>query len=146
VLLGPPARFVATCHRSGTLKWFRVESVSDAKVDEKEPFRDADPKLVDAHLRASLDGIHEGGATVKHAFFVSDPDARWVARNLLEEMHSEEVPGGIRVTLETSAVKRLARYVVGLGAAAKPLTPALETEVATLAHGALASISPSGAP
>jgi predicted DNA-binding transcriptional regulator YafY len=31
VLVGPPGRFVATCHRSGELKWFRIENVSDAK-------------------------------------------------------------------------------------------------------------------
>ena len=72
---------------------------------------------------------------------MSDPAARWVARNLLEEMRSEEVPGGIRVTVETSGLNRLARFVVGLGESAKPLTPALETEVTTLAKlGALASI------
>jgi predicted DNA-binding transcriptional regulator YafY len=141
VLLGPPARFVATCHRTGALKWFRVENVSDAKLDGREAFREADPKRVDAHLRESLDGFHEGHPPEKHVFFVSDPDARWVARNLMEEMRSEEVPGGIRVTLETSALTRLARFVVGLGAAAKPLTPALEAEVSTLAKGALASIA-----
>ncbi|HEX7601168.1 MAG TPA: WYL domain-containing transcriptional regulator [Polyangiaceae bacterium] len=141
VLLGPPARFVATCHRTGGLKWFRVENVSDAKLDTHEAFRDAEPKTVDAHLRASLDGFHEGGPPQKHVFFVSNPDARWVARNLMEEMHAEEVPGGIHVTLETSAPKRLARFVVSLGAAAKPLTPALEAEVSALAKGALDSIA-----
>ena len=82
VLIGPPARFVAICHRSGDLKWFRVENVTDARLDPNQPFRDTDPKLVDAHLRASLDGFHDGGAALKHQFFVSDPDARWVARNL----------------------------------------------------------------
>ena len=76
-----------------------------------------------------------------HVFFVSDPDARWVSRNLIEEMRSEEVPGGLRVTLETSALRRLARFVVGLGASAKPLTPALEAEVAALAKGALEAIA-----
>jgi predicted DNA-binding transcriptional regulator YafY len=141
VLLGPPARFVATCHRSDTLKWFRVEGVSDARLDKHEAFRDATAKDVDAYLHASLDGFHDASPWAKHAFFVSDPEARWVARNLLEEMHAEEVLGGIRVVLETSALDRLARYVVGLGAAAKPLTPALETEVAALAKGALASIA-----
>ncbi len=139
VLLGPPARFVATCHRSGELKWFRVENVSEARLDPQETYRDADPKQVDAHVRASLDGFHEGGAPVRHTFFVSDPDARWVARNLMEAMTFEDVPGGIRVTLETAAPKRLARYVVGLGAAAKPLTPALAKEVRALAQGALDS-------
>jgi predicted DNA-binding transcriptional regulator YafY len=140
VLVGPPGRFVATCHRSGELKWFRIESVSDAKLDPHEPFRDADSKTVDAHLRASLDGFHEGGPPAKQVFFVSDPDAGWVARNLMDVMECEEAPGGIRVTLETSAPKRLARFVVGLGPAAKPLTPKLELEVAALARGALESI------
>jgi predicted DNA-binding transcriptional regulator YafY len=140
IVYGPPARFVATCHRDGALKWFRVESVSDAKADKHEAFREVDTKLVDAHLRASLDGFHEGGPPVKHVFFVQDPEARWVARNLLEEMRAEDVPGGIRVTLETAALNRLARYVVGLGGAAKPLTPELEAEVTKLAKGALESI------
>jgi predicted DNA-binding transcriptional regulator YafY len=140
VRLGPPARFVATCHRSGQLKWFRVESVSDASLDPSESFRDADPKTVDAYLRASLDGFHEGGTPAKHAFFVKDPDARWVARNLIDEMACEEVAGGINVAIETSALKRLARFVVGLGPAAKPLTAELEAEVAALAKGALEAI------
>jgi predicted DNA-binding transcriptional regulator YafY len=141
VLVGPPARFLATCHRSGDMKWFRLESVSDARLDPNEPFRDQDSKTIDAHLRASLDGFHEGGPPAKHAFFVSDPDARWVARNLMDGMEPEEVPGGIRVTLETSAPKRLARFVVGLGSAARALTPVLApvlaVEVAALARGAL---------
>jgi predicted DNA-binding transcriptional regulator YafY len=139
VLVGPPARFVATCHRTSELKWFRVENVTDARLDSKEPFREADPKVVDAHLRASLDGFHDGGAPLKHVFFVSDPDARWAARNLMDGMLCEEVPGGIRVTVEASAAKRLARFVVGLGGAAKPLTPELARDVSALAKGAIAA-------
>ena len=141
VVFGLPARFLATCHRDGRLKWFRVDNASDARLDTREPFRDADPKQIDAHLRASLDGYHEGGPPTKQEFFVSDPDARWVARNLMEEMRAEEVPGGIRVAVETSAPKRLARFVGSLGAAAKPLTPVLAVEVAALARGALESIA-----
>jgi len=137
VLIGPPARFVATCHRSDTLKWFRVENISEAQLDANEPFRPADAKRVDAHVRASLDGFHEGGAPTTHVFFVQNPEARWVARNLMEEMHAEEVPNGIRVTVETSALQRLARYVVGLGGSAKPLTPELTNEVERLARGAI---------
>ena len=53
VLVGPRARFVATCHRSGELRWFRVESVTDARLDFKETFRGADPKVVDAHPRGA---------------------------------------------------------------------------------------------
>jgi predicted DNA-binding transcriptional regulator YafY len=137
VLVGPPARFVATCHRTGDLKWFRVESVSDARLDPREPYREADAKTVDGHLRASLDGFHAGGPPVKHVFFVSDPDARWVARNLMDGMECEDAVGGVRVTVENAAVKRLARYVVGLGASAKPLSRELEREVIALARGAL---------
>lgn len=140
VLLGPPARFVATCHRSGMLKWFRIESMSDASLDANEKFREADPKVVDAHVRASLDGFHEGGSPVEHMFFVREPDARWVARNLIDEMRCEEVLGGIRVTVQTAGLQRLARYVVGLGGSATPLTPELEAAVLELARGAIAVI------
>lgn len=139
VMPGPPARFLATCHKSGELRWFRVESVSDAKLDKVEAFREVAEKTIVAHVRTSLDGFHQGGAPVVHSFFVSDPDARWVARNLMEDMRSEDVSGGIEITLETTAVERLARYVVGLGGAARALTPALASEVVRLAKGALAS-------
>ena len=137
---GPPARFLGMCHRTGELKRFRVESVSDAKLDAAEAFRDVPEETVDAYVRGSLDGFHQGGQPLEHSFFVSNPDARWVARNLLEDMRSEDVPGGIRIRLETTAVQRLARFVVGLGGAAKPLSPALASEVALLARGALDSI------
>lgn len=144
VLPGPPARFIAICHRTGKLKWFRIDNMSDSKLDLTEPFRDAERKHVDAYLRASLDGFHDGQPAAQHMFFVGEPEARWVQRNLIDEMQFEEVAGGIRVTVVTSALKRLARYVVGLGGATKPLTPELESEVATLANGVLASIASKG--
>ncbi len=133
----PPARFLATCHKSGSLKWFRVESVSEAKLDKGEPFRAAEESALDAHVRGSLDGFHQGGEATRHVFFVSEPEARWVARNLIEGMECEDVPGGIRVSVVTTAVQRLARFVVGLGGSMKVLTPELEGEVGKLARGAL---------
>jgi predicted DNA-binding transcriptional regulator YafY len=136
----PRASFLATCHRTGELKSFRVESVSEARLDPKEAFRPAETAVLEAHERASLDGFRGTGAPTKEVFFVSDPDARWVARNLLDGMKAEPVPGGIRVTTETSALPVLGRFVVGLGAAAKPLTSPLQGEVARLARGALTSI------
>jgi hypothetical protein len=114
--------------------------VSEARLDPKEAFRPASPAALEAHERASLDGFHGAGTLTREAFFVSDPDARWVARNLLDGMKADPVPGGVRVTVETSALPVLGRFVVGLGAAAKPLTPALLGEVARIARGALASI------
>jgi predicted DNA-binding transcriptional regulator YafY len=136
VLLGPPARFIALCHRASDLRWFRVENVTDARLDEGEPFRHAAPDAVEAFQRASLDGFHDGGAAEKHVFFVSDPDSRWVERNLLGEMQPEQVPGGIRVTVDTAGVNRLARYLVGLGGSAKALTETLRKEAAAVALAA----------
>lgn len=141
VVLGPRARFVATCHRSDELKWFRIENVSESRLDPSERFRPAAAEAVERFLRASLDGFHTGGPSRKHEFFVRDPEARWVARNMMDGMQATEVAGGIHVSVETAALGRLARYVVGLGDAGKPLTPELESAVVTLARGALASIS-----
>jgi len=76
----PRASFLATCHRTGDLKTFRVENVSEARLDKAEPFRSASEEVLLAHERASLDGFHHRGAPTKELFFVSDPDARWVAR------------------------------------------------------------------
>lgn len=146
VLLGPPARFVAVCHRSGKLKWFRIDNMSDSKLEPAESYRAAEAAQVDAFVSSSLDGFHDGNPAREHVFFVRDPESRWVARNLFEGMRCDEVPGGIRVTALTSALPRLARYVVGLGAATKPLTPELESEVAALATGVLVSIGANRTP
>ena len=68
-------------------------------------------------------------------------DGRWLAagdaNNLLEGMHVESLPGGIRVSVETSALVPLARFVVRLGDAARPETPALAQMIVELARGAL---------
>jgi proteasome accessory factor C len=137
VVVGPPARLVAVCHRSGAIKWFRVDNVLGATVDEHEPFRAADVAAVEAFLATSLDGFHAGGAPSRCAFFVRDPEARWVQSSLLEPMRAEVVPGGIRVTLETSAPLVVARFVVSLGGAARAETPELRVHVAELARAAL---------
>ena len=107
VFPGPPARFVATCHRSGGLKWFRVDNVTDASSDASEPFR------------------------------VREPEARWVARNLMSGMKADEQRDGIRVTVRTTAVDRVARWVVALGGAAECETDVLVERVAEIARAAL---------
>jgi hypothetical protein len=56
-----------------------------------------DPDRSASLIRLARHGFHDGGAVATYEFFVSDPDARWVARNLLDEMRAEDVPGGIRV-------------------------------------------------
>ena len=145
VVVGPPARLVAVCHRSGALRWFRVDNVLGATLDDHEPFREADSPAVEAFLDASLDGFHAGGAPSRCAFFVREPEARWVQSSLIDPMRGEAVAGGIRVTVETTAVLVVARFVVSLGAAARAETPELAAHVAELARGALeAAIAPFG--
>jgi predicted DNA-binding transcriptional regulator YafY len=141
IVPGPPVRLVAYCHRSERLKWFRVDNVAAAALDPDEPFVRAPVDQVEAMIRSSLDGFADQGPPARYSFLVRLPEARWVAKNLLDGMRAEEIDGGIRVTVETTALPRLARYVVGLGGAARCETPALLEAVAELAQGALRSVA-----
>jgi predicted DNA-binding transcriptional regulator YafY len=136
-----PARFLAVCHRSGTLKWFRLDNVLHAVVDRSMPYRAAEPALVEAVVDESVDGFHQGGA-VHCSFFVRASESRWIERNLPCPMTHEDTRGGVRFTTTTAGVLRLARFVVGLGGAAHAETPELAMLVATLARGALEAASP----
>lgn len=140
ILLGPHARFVGVCHRSGQLKWFRADSVLDARLDQDVPFQTADATAIEAFLSASLDGFADSGTPTTHAFVVRNPEAGWVAKNLLKGMETEEVTDGLRVTAHTTALPILARFVVGLGDAARCESPILAEEVRNLAEGALANL------
>ena len=136
VVIGPPARFIAVCHRDSALKWFRLDNVLGARLDPSEALRAADPERVTATLKESVDGFHHGGA-VLCSFFVREPECRWVEKNQPGAMVTEVVPGGLRFTTTTAGVLRLARHVVGLGAAARAETPELAALVAELARGAI---------
>lgn len=144
--VGPPARFIAVCHRNGDLRWFRVDCVTSARLEGNEPFRDAPSTDIDTFRAASLDGFKGEGPAATHSFFVRTPESRWVANNLLEGMRAETLPGGVRIHVQTSAVVRLARFVVGLGDAARAEDAALSKAVADLAQGALHSLGSDGAP
>lgn len=138
VVLGRPARFIATCHRDDTLKWFRVENIVSAHLDAEERYRPSTAAAVDAFLGASVDGFNAGGATAELSFVVREPEANWVQTNLLPTMKLTTLTRGrIRVTVETNAILQVARYVVGLGGAATAETPALAEAVEVLARGAL---------
>lgn len=147
VVLGRSARFVATCHREDKLKWFRVENIVSAHLDPQEPYRPAESKAVEQFLRASVDGFNAGGAVAELSFVVREPESRWVQTNLLPTMKVEGLSNNrIRVTVETNAILQVARYVVGLGAAANAETPALADAVEVLARGALGERANVGAP
>jgi predicted DNA-binding transcriptional regulator YafY len=142
--VGPPARFIATCHRNGELRWFRVDSIIRARLDDREPYRECSADVVATFRAASIDGFKGAGSPVVCSFVVRDPESRWVANNLLEGMSVENLHDGIRVNIETSGVVRLARFVVGLGGAARPENPALVEAVAELARGALEQVRAKG--
>jgi predicted DNA-binding transcriptional regulator YafY len=137
---GPPARFIGTCHRNSDLRWFRVDAIVHARLDEREAFRESPGSVVAAFRAASLDGYKGEGSPVRCSFFVREPESSWVANNLLEGMRVESLHDGIRVNIETSGVLRLARFVVGLGDAARPENSALAEAVAELARGALEQV------
>jgi predicted DNA-binding transcriptional regulator YafY len=134
---GPPARFLATCHRSGALKWFRVDSVHGSKPT-KEPFRHAERETVERTIAATVDGYLGEGPLTAVSLVVREPESRWVARNHPKSLTLEPISGGIRLRGEVGAVKHLARWVVSLGGAAYAETPVLDEAVAALAEGALA--------
>jgi len=140
VLIGPPSRFIAICHRSGTLKWFRIENVSLAKLDPEVRYRAGDEGTVLAFLKESVDGFRGAGPPVECTFVVREPEARWVKVNLLSGMFidpNEVVDEGVRVRCSTAGVLRVARFVVGLGGAARVETPELAACVREIANGAI---------
>jgi predicted DNA-binding transcriptional regulator YafY len=139
VVIGPPTRFIAFCHKTKALKWFRLDNVRRAHIDETEPFREAEPGQVNAMLTESVDGFHHGGP-VQCSFVVCEPECAWVEHNLPVSMTSERVPGGMRFTTTTAGVLRLARFVVGLGVAARVETPELAEYVKDLARGAMEAL------
>lgn len=135
---GAKTRFVAWCHRSGCLKWFRVDNIVWARLDAGQPYREVEPELVATFERGSAGGFYQGETPRELRFFVAAPEARWVERNLLDGMKAEQVEGGIRVGIVTASPIAVARYVVGLGGLARPETAELRQLVAELARAALA--------
>jgi predicted DNA-binding transcriptional regulator YafY len=143
IVIGHPTRFIAFCHEDKRLKWYRLDSVHRAELDASEPFQEVEPSLVEAMLKESVDGFHHGGP-VQCSFFVREPECHWVEHNLpasMTTMTPERVPGGRRFTTTTAGVLRLARFVVGLGGAARAETPELIELVHDLAQGALEALA-----
>lgn len=137
IVIGPPARFVAVCHRTDTLKWFRLSNVVEACDDEAISFGGREEAAILRFVQESSDGFRDRTDSIDCAFLVRQPESRWLSRNLLPGMAAAEVAGGIRVTTKTSGVLRVARFVVGLGSAATVETPELQRLVEELAKGAL---------
>jgi predicted DNA-binding transcriptional regulator YafY len=138
IVPGVPVRTCGFCHESGALRWFRVDGVTEVS-DAADLYIRRPAAEVDAFLKTSVDGFHDGGPAEEQRFFVRDPEARWVERNLIPPMRSKEVDGGMEVSVRSAGLMRIARYVVSLGAAARPLTEELAGCVLELAEGARAN-------
>ena len=136
VLVGPPTRFVAFCHTAQALRWFRLDYASAATPDAAATFHTVDDAEVDTLINESVDGFH-GHERVRVAFFVRDPEARWVAQNLPDGLTGTTEDNGFYVEADTAGLLPIARFVAGLGAAAHCRTPELAKLVRELAEGAL---------
>jgi predicted DNA-binding transcriptional regulator YafY len=146
LLHGEHPRFVALERGKRGLRVFRVDRVVEARVVRDGFFQTCDGDELGAFIAASVDGFHGDGPVCRCVFFVRDPEARWVEGNLpVRGARIERVAGGIRVEVETAGVVVLARFVVGLGGAARAEDVLLRRVVERLAREALAS-QPSTSP
>lgn len=137
---GARPQFVATCHESGTLRRFRVSGVLDAKLDASQAFRPIAEADLDRFDAETVGGFRADDPPVHCVFFVRDPEAAWVARNLPRAPFVEHPEkDGSRFEVDTRGLAVVARFVAGLGEAATPESPELAKAVADLARGALAN-------
>ena len=138
----PHLHFLAHCHRRGELRYFRVSRMQHAKLTADTSYVKVSIGDIRAYLENSVNGYHDPIEPVAVAFFVRAPELRWVVDTLPLAMQVEAVPGGVRLSGRTAGIATLARYVVGLGAAARAETPELARAVHELARGAVAANSP----
>jgi predicted DNA-binding transcriptional regulator YafY len=135
--LGPPARFLARCHRDGLLKWFRVDNVMAAELDSNTPFRPASREEVEAHRASSVGGFHTGAPAQEYEIFIRNPEARWAVRNAPCAVREFPAEGGARLITVNAGAPVLAAWIVSLGAAAHAVTPELRALARELALGSV---------
>lgn len=137
---GPPAHCAVLYRGDDRLKWLRVGRVESLRFDDSIRWWNADPTALEAFLANSINA-YSGAQPVRCVFAVRSDEARWVRDTLpgadRERYAVSNLGDGIRVETTTAAVLPLARFVVGLGAAARCETPELAETVRALAQGAL---------
>jgi predicted DNA-binding transcriptional regulator YafY len=135
---GGRPRFVATCHERRALGWFRVDRVVRAEpADAGSPPWRAPADEVATFVSTSASGFHRGDP-VRCRMWIRAAEARW-ARGVLpvEGAIVREVTDGVEIEVETAGVEVLARFVVGLGEAARALTPELGERAREIAAAAV---------
>lgn len=139
---GPPTRFVAHCHTTHSLKWFRADRCTSPAAIHSETYRQVARVDVERFVHESLDGFHGSTPPTACVLVVREPEAAWAARALPQGASAvaEPIDGGVRIEIHTSAIDVLARFVVGLGDAVELVGPAvLEERVGEILRGARAS-------
>ena len=139
IVSGPPIRLCGTCHRSKSLKWFRLDrflEIEGRDIDLETPW--PSDVTLDAFIAQTIDGYYADDGAEPSVFHVRFPEARWVSPNLPAAMRAEVVQDGIRVTVEHGSVQQVARYVLSLADAARPESPMLRRATADLARRVLA--------
>lgn len=139
-----PIRFLAMCHRSNTLKWFVLDRVHAAYLDEGTPYRSSDAEAVDDLVQNTLFDFHSSETPVECRFVIHPPEHRWFVPRLGKRARVEPHGESVRVTIQTSALRVLARALVGLGAAVRIESPELRAEVTRIAQAALQATEDQG--
>ncbi|MDX2053246.1 MAG: WYL domain-containing protein [Polyangiaceae bacterium] len=138
----PHPRLLAWCHQTCELRWFRLDNVLSASLGNAEAFVTCSAEAVKRVLKESVDGFHgsEPEGSEELAFFVRHPEASWVKKNLLSSMRVDargSTSEGIRIVCGRRGAPVVARFVVGLGAAARAEGPLLKAQVVNLAEESL---------
>lgn len=137
---GEPPRFIAFCHDTSQLKWFRMDRVQSAKLQSESIHRCSD-ELLDAFRKASVDGFYHGPSE-RFYIAVNHHVSSWVSHNLPSGIHKikdQIAPNGWPLYEAGGALPVVARWVVSLGANAIALTENLREEVKAIAAGSLKS-------
>lgn len=138
-LLVDVGRFIATCHRDGRLKWFRIDGVQAVQTSD-EPHRAVSDEDVTRLIDESVDGYHSGTPPIDCIFRVDASVARWVKAQLPMPFDAEDGTGFTRFRAKTSGPLALARFLVGLGGAVQVETEQLAALMKGLASSALAAL------
>ena len=135
IITEPHGRIAAFCHEHRELRWFRVDNIQCCRLEREEVRQSVPEAELQAFLDSSVDGYHDG-SDQELAFHVRNPESGWVRSNLLAGMTIDREAGGdsIRIVARGAALI-VARYIVGMGGAAKAESEQLKGLVRQLAKG-----------
>jgi predicted DNA-binding transcriptional regulator YafY len=137
VFTEPHGRIAAYCHVNQALRWFRIDNIQRARLERTETRKDVEVGELETFLAGSVDGYSDG-TDEPLRFQVRSPESAWVRVNLLPGMAIEQdAHGDGIIVLSHGAALVVARYIVGLGGAARAESAPLKALVKQLAESAI---------